>query len=436
MLKDVILESGYKEVAPIDVYTNMFRLGEHFIQRKNLDNNEFKANPIALYDDTDRRKKHMIMFEDEFAGNLEVLQEKPFAILNGITYFGRKNIQEHASKMFAMIFDLDGVTDSKLKNLFKGFGEVYPIPYYITLSGHGLHLIYVFEEPISLYPNIKLQLKQLKYGLTALLWNKYTSKEKKPQYQGINQGFRVIGGKTKKDAVYDKVLAFEVWPHPTNLDELNRYVAEEYRIDTSKLYKENKYTLQEAKERFPEWYKERIEEGRERRTYKCNRGLYDWWLEKIKINASFGHRYFCIMMLAIYGVKCGIPYEEVKNDAYGLISRFDSLSAENPFTEADIESALECYSRAYTFFPRKDIERLSAIEIPPQKRNWRKQDVHLELARRRKKDLIDIGEDVKGGRPSKEQIIKNWRKNNPTGTKTQCKNDLGVSYATIKKWWE
>ena len=36
------------------------------------------------------------------------------------------------------------------------------MPTFLVLSGNGLHLYYVFEEPIDLYPNIKIQLKKPK----------------------------------------------------------------------------------------------------------------------------------------------------------------------------------------------------------------------------------------------------------------------------------
>ena len=68
------------------------------------------------------------------------------------------------------------------------------MPTFLVLSGNGLHLYYVFKEPIDLYPNIKVQLKSLKYDLTFRIWEyKGTSQLKAIQYQSINQGFRMVG---------------------------------------------------------------------------------------------------------------------------------------------------------------------------------------------------------------------------------------------------
>ena len=77
--------------------------------------------------------------------------------MNGLTYFGKRNAAENASKMYAMIFDIDGITDETLNNFLSGayVSEAYPVPNYVVLSGHNIHLYYRFESPIALYPNIK-----------------------------------------------------------------------------------------------------------------------------------------------------------------------------------------------------------------------------------------------------------------------------------------
>ena len=164
-LQDVILKWNGYEVSPMEVYTDVFKLGEGYIQKENEPSGQFKANPILYYREDGKEYGHYrILFEDTFEEVLKEAQEcNGWSILNGITYFGRRNVQEHASKMYAMIFDLDGVTDETLNNFLNGaingaVYNMYPIPNYVVLSGHGIHLYYVFEEPIPLFPHIKLQL--------------------------------------------------------------------------------------------------------------------------------------------------------------------------------------------------------------------------------------------------------------------------------------
>ena len=39
------------------------------------------------------------------------------------------------------------------------------------------------------------------------------------------------------------------------------------------------------------------------------------------------------------------------------------------------------------------------------------------------------------GRPSKQEMVQGWRKDNPNGTKYQCTKETGLSKNTVKKWW-
>jgi hypothetical protein len=87
------------------------------------------------------------------------------------------------------------------------------------------------------------------------------------------------------------------------------------------------------------------------------------------------------MSLAIYAKKCDISEEELRADAYSFQEYLNLKSPENPFTDEDIESALECYNETYRSFPRDDIAKITGIEIPKNKRNGRKQETHLEIAR-------------------------------------------------------
>lgn len=450
MLQDVLHTWGAEKVSPMEVYRDVFRLGEGALQKKNEEAGSFKANPVAYWKNATDKKGHFrIMFDDTFEETLEELQKADFAILNGITYFGRKNLQEHASKMYAMIFDVDGVTDKTLNAFLSGAtrAEVYPVPNYVVLSGHGIHLYYVFEEPVPLFPNIKLQLKELKYALTEKMWNAYTSTEKKKQFQGINQGFRVIGGQTKKDAPETEVTAYRLNRHPFSLKQLNRYVEPKFQIDETKLFRESKLTLPQARKKYPEWY-EKVVLNKDRTPKKWDIAgkvngdnpfaLYDWWVRQIEAGAAFHHRYFNIMCLAIYAVKCDVPEEKLREDAAALIPFLNSINPAEPFTQEDVDCALECYDLRYCTFPIKDIEKLSGIAIAKNKRNGRRQAVHLMGARA----IQEINDRVNGtdwrsgnGRHTAEQKVKDWRAEHPEGKKAACIRETGLDKKTVYKWW-
>lgn len=451
MLEDVIKVWGGHEVTAMDVYRDMYHFGEGYLQNENEEKGGYKANPVAYWRNEGKEHGHYrVMFEDTFEETLKELQEADFCILNGLSYFGRKNVQEHASKMFAMIFDLDGVTDKTLNAFLNGAYEVdaYPIPNYIILSGHGVHLYYLFEDPIPLFPNLKIQLKEFKYALTDRLWNAYTSTYKSRQKQGINQGFRVIGGKTKKDAPERHVRAFRLNTHPFTLTQLAEYVPDAMKVDENKLFRESKMSLKEAQKKYPEWY-ERVVVGKDKSKARWKieekvhgdnpYALYDWWKAKVREGAAYNHRYFCIMCLAIYGAKCNVPYEQVEKDAYDFVPFLNSINPAEPFAVSDAESALECYDHRYCTFPIKDIEIISAIPIPRNKRNGRPQETHMKIISSTRDVLYPEGEwRNKEGRPvgsgTKEQAVREYMEAHPEASVSEIAKAVGVSRPTVYKY--
>ena len=48
---------------------------------------------------------------------------------------------------------------------------------------------------------------------------------------------------------------------------------------------------------------------------------------------------------------------------------------------------------------------------------------------------IDLPMKSPEGRPSAEQTVRDWREQNPNGSKRQCKDETGLTYPTIRKWW-
>lgn len=454
MLEDVLRSWGGYEVSAMDVYRDIFRLDldddDRYLQLSGEPAGGYRANPVGYFRNQDEEKGHFrVFFHDTFEEVLQELQEADFSILNGLTYFGRRNVQQHASKMFAMIFDLDGVTPVTLNNFMSGAhrARAYPVPNYVALSGHGVHLYYVFEEPVELYPYLKLQLKELKYAITDRIWNPYNSTEEKVQHQGINQGFRVIGGKTKIDGV--RVRAFRMNEHPFTIRQLCEFVPPEKVIDDKKLFKESRMTLEQARKKYPEWYEKVVVRKNKTPTLwdiagKVNGdnpyALYDWWKAKILAGASYRHRYFAIMALAIYGAKCDKPYEEVEKDALALVPFLNEINTDEPFTKEDCYTALECYDARYCTFPIRDIEKITAIPIERNKRNGRRQKVHLGRAR-----AVQQFDDPEGswrnkdGRPrgsgTAEQCVAEYRAEHPEASVTEVARALQISRPTVYKWW-
>ena len=218
--------------------------------------------------------------------------------------------------------------------------------------------------------------------------------------------------------------------------QLMPFLPERERIELSELDYQSKLPLKKAAELYPEWYERRIKRQEPKGRWHIKRDLYDWWLRRLPSEAKYGHRYFCIMCLAIYAKKCDIDEDELRSDALALIPQLDTNN-EHPFSEDDVIKALEVYNESYCTFPRKDIEKISGIVIPPNKRNGRKQEQHMAVMRAIQ-GIVNPDWRNKDGRPvgsNKRQLVAEWQQAYPEGSKSECKADTGLTYPTIRKWW-
>jgi hypothetical protein len=137
--------------------------------------------------------------------------------------------------------------------------------------------------------------------------------------------------------------------------------------------------------------------------------------------------------MSIYACKCDVSKKELKADMYEVFKVLKDIDHNNPLTEYDIESALEAYDKEYYNFKIEDIEKLTDIRIERNKRNGRKQDIHLKLARNQLYMLRELGE-INEGRPNKEKLVKEYIKNHPGENPTQIARALNVSRPTVYKY--
>lgn len=87
-MKDKILTSaGFSEVSAIEMYSDIFKLGEHWIQERDEKPGLFKTNPIAVVGNG-QRSRQVIMFEDEFEEQLESFRNCDWAYMSCLTYWG------------------------------------------------------------------------------------------------------------------------------------------------------------------------------------------------------------------------------------------------------------------------------------------------------------------------------------------------------------
>lgn len=430
------LAASFDEIYYMDFYRDLFPLGE--FERKGI-YEDGKYNGIAVSIAKGEKRTRRYTVTDDLDVITDMASTDDFCLMSPISYVGKSRKSANARFMYALAIDLDGIDTLDQWHFFmtqieKGhemlsFVWGLPKPTYLVASGTGVHIYYVFEKPIPMFKNIVEQLEVLKRRLTWQAWTQGASSlHDKVQYESLFQGFRVVGTITKNGG---RCRAFKTGEKVT-VEYLNRFVPEEYRV-TSLSYKSD-LRLAEAKKKYPEWYQRRVIEGRPKKTWTCKKDLYNWWIRKLSGGAEQGHRYWCIMTLATYAKKCGVPREELEKDAYGLIPLMNTKG--DAFTEDDVLHALEAYTDSYITYPINTIVNRTGIPIEKNKRNGRKQATHLKIARFTLETMNEESGKALQGRPDKQVVVAGWQCLHPDGKKADCIRDTGLSKPTVYKWWD
>lgn len=433
------LEKYCEEMTPREFYREIFPEGELDV-KDGYTKGKYVGVAVSI---GDKIKRHTVT--DDLDKIDELCNSDEFCIMSPVSYIGKSRKSESARFLYAMTFDIDGIRLDEYKGAPEGMSTLFyqfdgngpsdylPKPTMLVMSGTGIHLYYVFEKPIPMFPNIVKQLEVYKRRLTWQLWTQgVTDLQDKVQYESLFQGFRMPGTITKKG---DRARAFWVSGRKVTMEYMNSFVPEGYQA-TDFTYK-SELTLKQAKEKYPEWYEKRIENNVPKGRWVCKRDLYDWWKRKIYESAEEGHRYWCVMTLATYAKKCNIPLEELEKDAMQMIDMLHERGNrdDNPFTADDVMAALEAYNDSYITYPIDTISRRTGIRIKKNKRNGRKQVVHLERARAVQNIDYPDGEwRNKDGRPTKEALVREYMEVYPEDSVSRAAAQLGISRPTVYKY--
>ena len=447
-MKNEILAERFTQVTPAEFYRDVFPegslgvRGEPEIQRPNM-----IFTMIEKDAQDEPRAFNRLVFDD--LQDLDMVKGAEFAVASPVAYRGKNRTAANAHHLWGFCIDLDGVKMDQLRDLlYQIQNDVLPTPTYIVNSGHGLHVYYLLEDPIPLYRHLHQPLNELKFGLTKIVWNRYTSEidPERRQFQGIFQGFRMPGTQSKLGKRYP-VVAFR-FGNKTSIDELNRYVEDKYRIPD---LDRQRLPLEVAKERYPEWYEKRIVRKDQSRGKWDIAGkvhgdnpyaLYDWWLDKIQNGAFDGNRYNCIAALMTYAVKCDVDKEKVLNDALELVPWLNTLTEtpDNDFTVQDVYDAYTYYSDAYVTYSIRAIEAKTKIPIERNKRNGRSQTQHIKIMSAiREIEHPDGSWRNTAGRPKGSGTaaakVAAYRAEHPDQSVSEVARALKISRTTAYKWW-
>lgn len=396
---------------------------------------------------------------DDLDAIAEMGNTDQFCLMSPISYAGHSRSAASARFVYAIVIDLDHIQvhDGIAKGcdaLWNGqilcrYGLKHPripLPTMIVASGTGLHLYYCFDKALPLYPHIVKQLQKLKHELTELIWEGTIvdiTDERDIQQEGIFQGFRVPGTVTKTG---NRAIGFGTGKYVT-IPYLNSFVSEKSRVKNFIL--KNEITLREAKEKYPEWYQSKIVEKRPvGKPWAISRRLYDWWKQEILAKTKVGHRYYCLMLLAMYAQKCSfwdekknptpVTAEELQNDAFEIAKHFEEITDDdnNHFTKSDVLDALEAFNEKFITYPRNSVEYRAGFALPVRKRNYRKQDEHLKVARYIRDEINGHKDSWRGnGRKPKCDIVWKCRKEHPEWSVSAVARETKMSRTTVYKWW-
>ena len=438
------LANSFPEVSPMDYYRELFPIGSLEKQGQQIDGVTGLYCPIAIQIN-DEGKARRVHITDGLPQLPSLIESDEFAMLAPVAFAGKRASKENARLLFALEFDLDFVREDEkgepigLHDLLyqtsiikeDPFNRLPKPTYLIASSYRNLHVVYLLEEPLPMYSTVMDEIRNYRKAFIPKLWDSWIcTAYETPQYETSPvQAFRLCGSKSKDKS--SKVRCFRVGDK-VSIEYMNSYVDEQSQIKS--VYGKSTYTKEQAKELFPEWYERRIEHKAPAYSWIAHKGLYEWWKRRVN-EVKVGHRYHYLLCMACYSVKCGIDKDQLVSDVMNARKQLDRLSPpNNPLTISDAMNAIQGATEAARYATRETISKWSGLKIEPSKRNGRTKDQHMKYLNGMNAVKRSIGENLGAGRPSKQALVIEYKKNHPEASIREIAKALGVSKTTVHKW--
>lgn len=356
-------------------------------------------------------------------------------------YFQNYYKSSFLDKLFAIAVDLDNVRPRTLISILNNLqlGE-FPIPTVITNSGSGVHFYYIFAEPLKTYRNVREAVRRLYNSLHTFFGEGLSMTQK----HWMGQPYRIVGGQTKAGDITTAFMIGEKWT-PENLslacnsvwqmpisEAVSSNVAASLKMQTlAKLIGDRKGLDYPNFSNYKETY-DFIFNNRDFSTdlnvikkRVCYPKWYENTLNKVLYETQEGKRYSSLMALCVIAYKCGIDFQRLEKDIFFISDLWrDKNRWSTPFNSKNVSAALRMYQSNYVRVRRSTLEEWLGWEFKGGcKRNGRSQKEHLEkLALDRKSKSIFL--------------LEKYIKNNPSASRKQTAKALGMSYNTVKKYYE
>lgn len=412
-----------------------------------------------------------------------------------MSYYGSKNTVERVSSLFAIVLDLDLVDQVCLKNLLDFFDRADAqrstrsdkaftllTPTYIINSGTGLHLYYLLNEPLKLFPHItELNdlITELKTKLIQNIWSKYTSLKPEIDSQNAFQDYRMVGSLSKR-AGNRVITAFKASDKRYSIEDLNNSLGLALRLKMPlESHFPEKKKLDYCKEHFPHWYNRTIlglpdtesdnkkppadttvkHKSKHKSKHKNNNNVHYRYLkesDKLLERNHVGCRYYRCALMFADAYLGGYSYDECYQY---LISKLPDFNLAIPkaewLTEADIVSAGAFYTSAKRFWRLATINRLCDYDLKPVRRNGRPMfstydddgkvivlghmdylNQSMKMGHFKNTHFTSETASEAGKKGTKDEIIRAYMLEHPNARKVDVIRETGLSKPTVYKYYD
>ena len=394
--------------------------------------------PVVFIDGDET--KHMVKMSIDEA--LEQAESRNDVLLGGSTYFKEFVSKQTAKDVHAFIIDMDnvwsGVLLRALQDDWNTEKETLPKPTYIVNSGTGLHLYFLLDEPIPHYQCNAEGIDSLYRALAVQQTTKRIYLQKQVQWFG--QDFRMAGSLNKYGWRNEVFKVGEKW----DIDELGKAVG----------LKDVHFVRYGEKRTKPVSERQRTKNRPKRTGWRCNRGFYDYTLERCRNETKEGTRYMSMCALTVIAWKCNVPIAEVERDLLGLLPNYNDGAARQ-IKPQEVQHALRMYNEKAMLTQSSRLHDWVGWEWHPKTtRHYGKQVFRRKKSdEARAKGLSNTNLEVRAwnvrdnmypdgewrnkvGAPSKASQVRAWREAHPAGRKADCIRETGISKPTVLKWWD
>ena len=377
--------------------------------------------------------------------------------------------------VYAFVMDVDEVRPKTLEFLLSMIerGDIVR-PTVITNSGSGIHFMYILDHALEVGQREKyLKNLELAEQIYFMLHSVVKEQYKGVQKHHLGQDYRVVGSLTKFGDVTSawktggfwsvEALAAALGVDLTGIYEKKKVSSPQMQLYAKSIAQSLNLDLPDfdrpgevydfIRDHKDEAYKERqrVREEQEAKGGKQGKRTIGWYNKtyfKVLNQTVAGNRFNALRALAIIAYKCGISEERFVNDIEKLSGVWSEIRWENGdrFNEENVEAIVRMFRNGerYKKTSRRRLEELLGWEWTGGnvRRNGLPRDEHLEIARLRKlqkkrsQTLKNPDHRPPGKDTHEKLLIRKYLHDHPDAKKSEIKCATGISYPTIRKYFD